>query len=149
MNLETITKADLIQNYSLYSKLLKVFEIVDGKQPDGTCCGRGKESAIDLFINNRDKYVSGMKEISERKIKPLFTGSLYFTKVGKRFNAERLTDKISLYLIENGYERFFDTSDYVEEETNVEIVQEVKKVTTRKKATRRKKRAAAKKSNKQ
>lgn len=144
MNLETITKADLIQNYSLYSKLLKVFEIVDGKRPDGTCCGRGKESAIDLFINNRNRYVTGMKEISERKIKPLFTGSLYFTKVGKRFNAERLTDKLSLYLIENGYERFFDTSDYVEEKPSVEVVQEV----TRKKATRRKKRVTAKKSNK-
>lgn len=122
MNLETITKEDLLNNYSLYMKLLKVMEFVDGKKPEGTCCGKGKMGAIEKFINNREDYVTRMNEIKNRKIKPLFKGALFFTKVKQRFSADKLTDADSLYLIENGYEEYFDMSEYEapEEETVIE-----------------------------
>lgn len=124
MNLETITREDLKNNYSLYQKMLKVLEFVDGVKPEGTCCGRGKENAINKFIDNREKYVERMNAIKNRKIKPLFSGALYFSAVKKRYYAERLTDADSLFLIENGYVNFFDMSEY--EAQSEEKVEEIK-----------------------
>lgn len=125
MNLETITREDLTNNYSLYQKMLKVLEFVDGKKPEGTCCGKGKENAINKFIDNREVYVEKMNKIRDRKIKPLFAGAIYFTAVKKRYYAERLTDEDSLYLIENGYSKFFDMSGYNTEEVEVKDEPEI------------------------
>lgn len=125
MNLETITREDLKNNYSLYQKMLKVLEFVDGKKPEGTCCGKGKENAINKFIDNREVYVEKMNKIRDRKIKPLFAGAVYFTAVKKRYYADRLTDEDSLYLIENGYEKFFDMSGYNYDEVEVKAESEI------------------------
>lgn len=125
MNLETITREDLKNNYSLYQKMLKVLEFVDGKKPEGTCCGKGKENAINKFIDNREVYVEKMNKIRDRKIKPLFAGAVYFTAVKKRYYADRLTDEDSLYLIENGYEKFFDMSGYNTENVEVKAESEI------------------------
>ena len=125
MNLETITREDLKKNYSLYQKMLKVLEFVDGKKPEGTCCGKGKENAINKFIDNREVYVEKMNKIRDRKIIPLFAGALYFTAVKKRYYAERLTDEDSLYLIDNGYSKFFDMSGYNADEVEVKEESEI------------------------
>lgn len=159
MNLETITREDLKNNYSLYQKMLKVLEFVDGKKPEGTCCGKGKENAINKFIDNRAVYVEKMNKIRDRKIIPLFAGAVYFTAVKKRYYADRLTDEDSLYLIENGYAKFFDMSAYESEMVEVkdesEIVPEIeenevesktedKSINVAKKTTRRKSKKSSK-----
>lgn len=130
ISFDSITKEDLTHNYSLYNKMLNLMEMVDGKKPDGTCCGKGKEGAINKFIENREKYISVVNAIRDRKIEPKFSGALYFTKVGKRYYADRLTDAESLHLIENGYGYLFDTSKYNEagpkkEEVKVEVEKKV------------------------
>ena len=125
MNIETITREDLKNNYSLYQKMLKVLEFVDGKKPEGTCCGKGKENAINKFIDNRAVYVEKMNKIRDRKIIPLFAGAVYFTAVKKRYYADRLTDEDSLYLIENGYAKFFDMSGYNIDEVEVKEESEI------------------------
>ena len=120
IDLDTVTAEDLSKNYSLYQQLLTVFEIVDGRKPEGTCCGKGKESAIKKFVDHRDDYVMAINEIRFRLIKPKFSGALYFTKVGKRYNADRLTDKQMLLLIDSGYTDLFDATEYYKMQAEVD-----------------------------
>lgn len=130
MDLINATKENILSHFGLYHEMIKIMTAVDHKAPEGSCCGKNKEKNINIFIANREKYLNRMKEIKERKIKPLWHGIIFVSKLSKHFNSETITDNESLMIIEkkalNPTEKYFDLSAYnevsdvkIEEEYNI------------------------------
>lgn len=128
MQLIDATAEDIEKSFALYHEMIKIMTAVDNKAPAGSCCGKNKKQHINTFITNKEKYINRMNAIKNRKIRPLWHGILFVSKLGKHFNSETITDEESLKLIEVGAlkaDKYFDLSNY---EQPVEIPTEEVKV---------------------
>lgn len=117
MDLNNASEQDIESSFSLYQQMIKIMEAVDHKKPVGACCGKNKKQHITKFIQDREKYINRMKEIKNRKIKPLWRGVLFASKISKHLNSETITDEESLQIINSNaltpIDRYFDLSDYL------------------------------------
>lgn len=86
------TAEDFLSNYGLYLQMANIMKKVDGSVK-GLCCGKNKKENIDKFINNREKYLNGMKSIKERQIQPKFKGCRLFYGMSNMICADLLTDE--------------------------------------------------------
>lgn len=129
MNIKSVKDASFDQiksNATLYRTIIDIMTYVDRKAPGGACCGRNKDSIINKFISDRERYINTTEMGLNRKIKPLWKGPLYFSTAGCAINADYITDEEILRLIETGKvnKKYFDMSNYVapiEEPVNNEV----------------------------
>ena len=105
---------DELATYALFHDMVKIMRAADGVEPAGACCGRNTKQIINSFLNNKQKYVDFMKNISERLIKPLRKGMVYISPMKKMLNYELLTDNEILLCVKKGYlsEKIFDWTEY-------------------------------------
>lgn len=114
-----------LSSYALFHDMVKIMKAADGAEPVGSCCGRNTKQIINLFISYKQKYIDFMKNISERRIKPLRKGLVYVNPMKQMLNYELMTDNEILLCVKKGYlsDKIFDWTEYnkaqkpVEEET--------------------------------
>ena len=114
-----------LSSYALFHDMIKVMKASDGVEPTGACCGRNTKQIINLFLNNKQKYIDFMENIRERLIIPLKKGMVYVNPMKKMLNYELMTDNEILFCVKKGYlsDKIFDWTEYnnvqkpVEEET--------------------------------
>lgn len=144
MNIKEASAEEIENNYGLYQEAIRIMK-ASGENLPGVCCGRNKKQHCELFVKNREKYIQRMEEIKNRKIQPKWNGILFVSKTRKHYDSNTITDKESLYLIENGFldkEKYFDVP--VEEAPAVDqpVVKDeapvAPKKTTKKKTTKKK-----------
>lgn len=120
MNIYTVKDSsfdEIKANSTLYNTVIDIMTYVDRKAPEGSCCGRNKDTIISKFMTNRDKYISEALKGQNRKIKPLWRGPIRFSKSKLELNANYITDEEILKYVESGQidRKYFDWSDYNEE----------------------------------
>lgn len=114
-----------LASYALFHDMVKIMKSADGVEPAGACCGRNIKLIINLFLNNKQKYVDFMENIRKRLIKPLRKGLVYVNPMKQMLNYELMTDNEILLCVKKGYlsDKIFDWTEYnnvqkpVEEET--------------------------------
>lgn len=130
-NLLNATFEDIKNNYTLYRRVIDIITFVEHKSPKGACCGR-QDGIINKFIEKRNFYVSEIEKITNRTIRPLWNGSLFFSTAHKLINADYLSDDDILKLIASGQvsKDKFDFSNFNDKtEQQVEVEQPVETVT--------------------
>ena len=119
---------DELASYALFHDMVKIMKAADGIEPIGACCGRNTKQIVNLFLNNKQKYVDFMENINTRLIKPLKKGVVYVSPMKKMLNYDLMTDNEILLYVKKGYlsTKIFDWTEYnktqkpVEDETPVE-----------------------------
>ena len=120
----TASGAELV-SYALFHDMIKIMKAADGVEPAGACCGRNTKQIVNSFLNNKQKYIDFMKNISERRIKPLRKGMVYVNPIKKMLNYELMTDSEILLCVKRGYlsEKIFDWTEY--NNTQKPVVEEI------------------------
>ena len=103
-----------LATYTLFHDMIKIMRATDGVEPAGACCGRNTKQIINLFLNNKQKYVDFMKNINERLIKPLRKGVVYVNPMKQMLNYELMTDNEIILCVKKGYlpDNAFDWTEY-------------------------------------
>ena len=121
-----------LSSYTLFHDMIKVMKAADGTEPIGACCGRNTKQIVNLFQNNKQKYVDFMENINTRLIKPLRKGVVYISPMKKMLNYDFMTDNEIILCVKKGYlpTNIFDWTEYnnvqkpiVEETPAVESVE--------------------------
>ena len=113
---------DELASYALFHDMVKIMKAADGIEPIGACCGRNTKQIVNLFLNNKQKYVDFMENINTRLIKPLRKGTVYISPMKKMLNYELMTDNEILLCVKKGYlpDNAFDWTEYNKTQKPVE-----------------------------
>ena len=105
---------DELASYALFHDMVKIMKAADGIEPIGACCGRNTKQIVNLFLNNKQKYVDFMENINTRLIKPLKKGVVYVSPMKKMLNYDLMTDNEILLCVKKGYlpDNAFDWTEY-------------------------------------
>ena len=112
-----------LASYALFHDMVKIMKAADGVEPAGACCGRNTKQIINLFLNNKQKYIDFMENIRERLIIPLKKGMVYISPMKKMLNYELMTDNEILFCVKKGYlsTKIFDWTEYNNVQKPVEV----------------------------
>lgn len=156
MSLKEATHDDILNNSGLYGEMIRIMKSVDGKAPQGSCCGKNKSQHVNMFLTNKEKYMTKVEQIKSRTILPKWKGIIYASRAGKHFDSKTLTDDVAKLIIEKEWlvpvEKYFELPVEEKKEEVLEIIDlpveekveekveaPVEKKTRKKKSTNKKK----------